>query len=254
MFENQHGEKILQNFAERSIVMAESSCYSRDRNERGCVSKVPIFNHLADSQMDEIMQVVRNRQFKKSEIIFQAEDQADALYIVHRGQVNIYHLTVSGKEQLIRVLYPGDFIGELALFRDSEHESFAEAVVDSNICMIHRNDLQNFLIKYPTISLEILHEFSNRLSLSEKQVTEFATEKVEIRIAQFLVEQMQTNTDDLNQGWLDLPMSKKDLASYLGTTPETLSRRLTEFEEAAYIQQTGQRRIAILDADGLLRI
>lgn len=234
--------------------MVESSCHSNGRNERGCVSKVPIFNHLADSQMDEIMQVVRNRQFKKNEIIFQAEDQADALYIVHQGQVNIYHLTESGKEQLIRVLYPGDFTGELALFRKSEHESFAEAVVDSNICMIQRNDLQGFLMKYPTISLEILHEFSNRLSSSEKQATGFATEKVEFRIAHFLVENMKKNKDNPNQGWLDLPMSKKDLASYLGTTPETLSRRLTEFEEAAYIQQTGQRSITILDADGLLLI
>src|SRR5699024_2813899 len=148
LFENQHGEKILQNFAERSIVMAESSCYSRDRNERGCVSKVPIFNHLADSQMDEIMQVVRNRQFKKSEIIFQAEDQADDLLIVHLRRVYIYHLTATEKEQLIRVLHQGDFIGGLALFRDSEHESFAEAVEDSNICMIHQNDLQNCFIKY----------------------------------------------------------------------------------------------------------
>lgn len=66
------------------------------------------------------------------------------MYIVHEGQVKIYHLSDSGKEQLIRVLSPDDFTGELALFQESEHEYFAEAVVDSNICMIQRNDLQGF--------------------------------------------------------------------------------------------------------------
>lgn len=234
--------------------MAGSACHHEGEGQRGCESLVPIFNHLAEDQMDEVMQVVQNRQFRKSETLYQAGDEADALYIVHRGQVKIYHLSESGKEQLIRVLYPGDFTGELALFQESEHESFAEAVVDSNICMIQRSDLQGFLMKYPTISLKILQEFSSRLGSSEKQTTQFATEKVELRIAQFLVENMRAYKNDANQGRLELPMSKKDLASYLGTTPETLSRRLTDFEEAAYIQQTGQRDIKILDADGLLLI
>lgn len=234
--------------------MAGSACHHEGEGQRGCESLVPIFNHLAEGQMDEVMQVVQNRQFRKSETLYQAGDEADALYIVHRGQVKIYHLSESGKEQLIRVLYPGDFTGELALFQESEHESFAEAVVDSNICMIQRSDLQGFLMKYPTISLKILQEFSSRLGSSEKQTTQFATEKVELRIAQFLVENMRAYKNDANQGRLELPMSKKDLASYLGTTPETLSRRLTDFEEAAYIQQTGQRDIKILDADGLLLI
>lgn len=232
--------------------MAGSACHHGGEGQRGCVSLVPIFNHLAEDQMDEVMQVVQNRRLRKNETLYQAGDEADALYIVHRGQVKIYHLSESGKEQLIRVLYPGDFTGELALFQESEHESFAEAVVDSNICMIQRSDLQGFLMKYPMISLKILQEFSSRLSSSEKQTTQFATEKVELRIAQFLVENMRAYKNDANQGRLELPMSKKDLASYLGTTPETLSRRLTDFEEAAYIQQTGQRDIEILDADGLL--
>lgn len=232
--------------------MAGSACHHGGEGQRGCVSLVPIFNHLAEDQMDEVMQVVQNRRLRKNETLYQAGDEADALYIVHRGQVKIYHLSESGKEQLIRVLYPGDFTGELALFQESEHESFAEAVVDSNICMIQRSDLQRFLMKYPTISLKILQEFSSRLGSSEKQTTQFATEKVELRIAQFLVENMRAYKNNANQGRLELPMSKKDLASYLGTTPETLSRRLTDFEEAAYIQQTGQRDIEILDADGLL--
>ena len=59
---------------------------------------------------------------------------------------------------------------------------------ETQVCMITRSDLQEFLLKYPSISLKILAEFSNRLEQSEKQTARFATEKVETRIALFLAE------------------------------------------------------------------
>ena len=98
--------------------------------------------------------------------------------------------------------------------------------------------------------MQILKEFANRLEGSEKQTTRFATEKVETRIALFLAEYV----DDHDQNIVTLPMSKKDLASYLGTTPETLSRKLTDFEEQGIIKQQGQRKIKINDLDALLLI
>ena len=89
-------------------------------------------------------------------------------------------------------------------------------------------------MKYPSISLKILAEFSNRLEQSEKQTTRFATEKVETRIALFLAECLERE-DQSNE--FEFPMSKKDLASYLGTTPETISRKMSDLEEEGYIKQ-----------------
>lgn len=217
----------------------------------GCVSLVPIFNHLEVEQMNEIKQVVQSVSFKKGELMYRAGDTSNSLYIVNKGQIKIYRLSESGKEQLVRILHPGDFTGELALFQEGIHEAYAEAMIDSQICMIRRDDLQQLLVKYPTVSLKILHEFANRLDSSEKQTARFATEKVEARIAMFLVECLD---DSSKTNMIELPMSKKDLASYLGTTPETLSRRLREFEEAGLIEQHGQRNIKIIDADELLLI
>jgi len=233
--------------------MANQHICSHDHDgnsTHSCVSLVPIFNHLEDNQMNEVMRVVRSVSYKKGEILYHPEDVSDSLYIVNRGNIKIYRLSEAGKEQMIRILHPGDFTGELALFQQSVHVAYAEAVTDSLICQIKRDDLQNLLLKYPTISLKVLEEFSNRLDGSEKQTTRFATEKVETRIALFLAEY----ADDQEEIEVTLPMSKKDLASYLGTTPETLSRRLTEFEEQGMIQQKGQRNIKILDLDALLLI
>lgn len=222
----------------------------RPVTHRACVSLVPIFNHLEEEQLNEIMQVVRGESYKKGEILYHPEDPSDSLYIVNRGNIKIYRLSESGKEQIIRILHPGDFTGELALFQQSVHVAYAEATVNSQICKIQSDDLQKLLLKYPTISLKILKEFANRLDGSEKQTTRFATEKVETRIALFLAEY----ADDHEANEVTLPMSKKDLASYLGTTPETLSRKLAEFEEQGIIEQKGRKKIKIVDVDSLLFI
>ncbi|PFJ16617.1 Crp/Fnr family transcriptional regulator [Bacillus cereus] len=215
-----------------------------------CISIVPIFNHLESGQMNEIMVVVQSISYKKGEIIYHAGDQADTLYIVNKGKVKIYRLSESGKEQVVRILNPGDFTGELALFKKDSYESFAEAMEETNVCVIKQSDLQEFLLKYPSISLKILTEFSNRLEQAEKQMTRFVTEKVETRIAQFLAECLSDNQSNE----LTLPMSRKDLASYLGTSPETISRKLSELEIQGYIKQKAPKKIEILDLGGLLLV
>ncbi len=218
-------------------------------SHKSCVSLVPIFNHLEDDQMEEIMGTVKPGHYKRGEMVYSPGDQSDSLYIISRGRIKIYRLSESGKEQLVRILNPGEFTGELALFRESIHESYAEAMEETEVCMINRSDLQEFLMKFPSISLKILSEFSSRLENSEKQTTRVSTEKVETRIALFLAECIDSKTESME---FVLPMSKQDLASYLGTTPETLSRKLTDLEDGGYIKQLAHRKIKILDLDGLL--
>lgn len=219
-------------------------------SDAACVSNVPIFNHLEAEQMNEIMATTQSGSYKRGEYIYHAGDNSDSLYIVNKGKIRIYRLSESGKEQLLRILHPGDFTGELALFKETIHESYAEAMEDTQICMIHQADVQGLLLKYPSISLKILNEFSIRLEQSEKQTTRFATEKVETRIALFLAECY--DAEQLSE--FELPMSKKDLASYLGTTPETISRKLADLEEQGYIKQKGHKKVTILDLDGLLLV
>ena len=221
-------------------------------SHKACVSLVPIFNHLEDEQLNEIMVTTQSVSYKRNELIYHAGDESDSLYILNKGKVRIYRLAESGKEQLVRMLKPGDFTGEMALFSESTHESYAEALVDTKICMIKRSDLQEFLLKYPSIALKVLAEFSNRLEASEKQTTRFSTEKVETRIALFLAESLNEEESGIVE--LTLPMSKKDLASYLGTTPETISRKFNDLEERGYIKQITHKRIKIIDLDGLLLV
>jgi CRP/FNR family transcriptional regulator len=95
--------------------------------------------------------------------------------------------------------------------------------------------------------MEILSEFSKRLDAQERQTAAIATEKVETRIALYLLSLMEENQKDT----VTLPMMKKDLASLLGTTPETISRKFLEFEEKGLMASLPQNRIRILQKEAL---
>lgn len=78
--------------------------------------QVPIFNHLESDSLALIHKKIHSIEFKKGEYLFRAEEPTNTLYIIQSGAVRLFHLLESGKEQLIRILKPGDFIGEWSLF------------------------------------------------------------------------------------------------------------------------------------------
>lgn len=219
-----------------------------DHAQELCVSLVPIFNHLPATELVSVAGKAEMRTFERGEFIHHAGDDSNQLFIIHQGKVKVYRLSEGGKEQLLRILEPGDFTGELALLCDSQHDSYAEAMERSKICTISRNEFRSLLLRLPSIGLHIMNELAQRLDASEKQTTVIATEAVDSRIGLYLASLAEKS----NSMSITLPMSRKNLASYLGTTPETISRRLTEFEEANWIAQSGQRDIRILNLDALL--
>lgn len=216
-----------------------------------CIRIVPIFNHLEQQHMDRIVNSTSKMELQKGEMLFRAGEEDDTLYIIHTGKVRVSRLSEGGKEQLVRILNPGDFTGELAIFQQGNvHENYAEAMQKSSICLLKQSDLQKYLIEFPQISLKIISEVTARLKDSEKQTTQVSTENVETRIISFLIDCLQPNSGD--SPTVELPISKKDLASYLGTTPETISRRFTNLEKEGLIAQLPRNRIKIHDLDELI--
>src|SRR5699024_8084072 len=169
-----------------------------------CISKVPIFNHLEPDEMLEILAKSSQMTFQKGEIIYHDGDPLEYLYIVHIGRVKIYQLFESGKEQLLRILETGEFMGELALFSEKVLDSYAEAIERTEICAIHKDDFQEIMQNHPTIPMKILSEFSNRLEETEYLVGQLSAKDVETRTASYLVKLFEAQESDQIQ----LPMSK----------------------------------------------
>ncbi len=166
--------------------------------------------------MNYIAEKAHTKQYQKGEFLFRSQEKEDTLYIINRGKIRIYRLADSGKEQLVRILNPGDFTGEWTLFNpDAVHEEYAEATRDTVVCMIQQKDVQDFLEQYPAISLKLLAEMSKRLESSERQTTQVAVESVITRLVLFLAENVEPEMG--NSPTITLPMAKKDIASYLGS-------------------------------------
>ncbi len=210
-----------------------------------CITLVPIFKSLTEAEMWEVARITRARTFQKGEQIYSMGDQADSLFVVHTGRVKIYRLSDTGREQVLRILGPGDFLGELALFSHSPMSDFGEALADTDMCVIAGAKLKELMEKYPVIAFKILEELSRRLERTERQLEEISLHSADRRLAQALLS-LGAAADKIT-----LEMTKRDLASQLGMSQETLSRKLTALQEAEIIEQRGQRVIIIKDRAGL---
>lgn len=210
-----------------------------------CVDRVPIFHNLSSDEMCEIGRIMRQVSLGKGDQIYAMDDELTSLFVINTGRVKIYRLSDTGKEQVIRVLGTGDFMGELALFSDATMDHYAQCLEKSTMCVIDGTRLRDLMVKYPSIALKLLEELSGRLVKTEQLLEDISLHSVERRLAQTLLELGQ-DADEIN-----LEMTKRDLASQMGMSQETLSRKLSSFQESDLIEQQGQRRILLKNRQGL---
>ncbi|WP_099974096.1 Crp/Fnr family transcriptional regulator [Lactobacillus terrae] len=209
--------------------------------EHSCVSLVPLFNNLSDDDQREIHSLVNHRSFKKGELLFQPSDES-SLVIIASGKVKIYQLTSGGKEQLLRVSNSGDYEGENLLFGDKNTSRYGEAIQDTKVCTLRYDDFKNLLLSNSNLSWNLLSINADKLVDTEKQNKFLTMDRVAERLASYLIDL----SIEFDKDSFKLPMKKKELASFLGTTPETLSRKLKLLVEQSLIDLDNSH-VTILD-------
>lgn len=214
-------------------------------SNKTCIQMVPIFSTLNYDEMMEVASITTSRDYKKGEMIYIAGEKKKTLYVIHKGKVKLTRISPSGKEQIISILGPGDFMGELSLFNDEPITNNAEALEDTTVCIIDGDKLKEIMAKYPAIAFKVLEELSRRLKRAENLIENLGVNDVETRIVQTLLDLADENEV------INLDISKKDLAAYMGMSQETLSRKLSYFQDKGLIKQIGHRRIEILDRESL---
>lgn len=219
-------------------------------NAHHCVPLVPIFKNLTPAQSQQIEAIVRHRHVPAQQILYQAGDAVDALTIVAKGQVKVVRLAENGKEHLLYLLQSGDINGEAALFNQLEHHSTATTLTPTTVCTIARVDFQQLLTRNPQIAVNVMNALGSRLLSLEAQATKTNTESVAERLADYLVE----TSASLQANPFTLPLKNKDLATLLGTTPETISRYLKRWESHHLVKKLPGHQLQILDAAGLTLI
>lgn len=213
------------------------------------VQTVPLFARLPEATMHRVASAAVTRRYQRDQRIYGPGDRT-GLFIVHRGLVKVHRLAESGTEQLIRLMSPGDFLGETALLADTTSDHFAVALQPSELCMLDRERFTMLLGQHPSVAVQMLQTLSSRLGMAEQMVSALSGQSVAQRLAQ----QLLHLADESGGADFRLPTTKKELASYLGTTPETLSRRLGALQEAGVIRLGPRQRVEILDPDALRQV
>ncbi|NFV13220.1 Crp/Fnr family transcriptional regulator [Clostridium sp. FAM 1755] len=231
--------------------MKEYTC--RNCHHNICARKVRIFSSLSEKELIKIVNMTGHEAFKKGEAICNEGDKSETLVIINEGKVKLCKLTKEGKEQIIHILSSGDFFGELNLFNDNESYNFsAYAISDVKICTLTKQKMDDILLKNPDISLKILKEVTKRLAETETLAQNLATNDADIRIANMILdfgEKYGVNKEEYIE--IKLPINREEMANYVGVTRETISRKLSKFEDLEIIKLVGNKVIIIKDKDAL---
>ena len=214
------------------------------------ISRSTLFSGLPEDQIRKISAITSDQHFKKGDTIFFEGDEANGFYLIHTGMVKIFKSSPGGKEQILHILGHGEPFGEVPVFSGRQFPANAEAIVETDLLFFPRTAFVNLISTNPSLSLNMLAVLSLRLRQFTVQIENLSLKEVPGRLAAYL---MYLSGKQKQKEQVRLDISKVQLASLLGTIPETLSRIFAKMSDQGLIQVKG-RQISILDQDRLSRL
>jgi CRP/FNR family transcriptional regulator len=227
------------------------NCCNNCRGEL-CASKVPIFENLNNEELLKIVKTINHKEYAKGAVVFTEGNVANTLFFINEGKIKLYKYTKDGKEQILHVLSEGDFFGELELIKPSKYRFNSKAIIDTKICTLTKDEMKEIMMKNPEIGIKVLETVGERLSKVESLVQNLATNDVDSRMAYLLTDLMEKYGENIEKNIsIELPLSREEMANFIGVTRETISRKLKKFEDEKLIKIVGTKIIIILDEEGL---
>jgi CRP/FNR family transcriptional regulator, dissimilatory nitrate respiration regulator len=211
------------------------------------LATTPLFRGMAGDHLTQIQAIAQEKQFKRGEAVFWEDEPANGFYVVAHGKVKIYKTSAEGKEQILHIYGPGNPFGEVPVFSGGRFPANALAIEKSRLLFFPRQDFIDLIAAHPSLALNMLAVLSMRLRQFTVQVENLSLKEVPARLASYLIFlcEEQNSSDKVT-----LPISKGQLASLLGTIPETLSRIFSKMTNQGLIAVNGSD-ISLTDKMGL---
>jgi CRP-like cAMP-binding protein len=211
------------------------------------LATIPLFEGLPREQQEDLAMIVADQIFRRGQTIFTEGDDATGFYVGITGRVKIFKLSFEGKEQILHIFGPGEPFGEVPVFTGQHYPANAEAMEESRIFFFPRESFIELISNNPSIALNMLAVLSLRLHRFTRLIDDLSLKEVPGRLSAYLLylsEQGKGTSD------LELTITKTQLASLLGTIPETLSRIFGRLSKEGLIELDGPR-IRIMDRQRL---
>jgi CRP/FNR family transcriptional regulator len=211
------------------------------------ISDSLLFKGLPEEQLKKVEGIAVERHFKRGEMIFSEGHEADGFYIVARGRVKIYKVSVDGKEQILHIFGPCEPFGEVPVFSGQHFPAYAQALVKSQLLFFPRSAFVELVTANPSLAMNMLAVLSMRLRQFTVQVENLSLKEVPGRLAAYL---LYLAEEQGSQESVTLSIPKVQVASLLGTIPETLSRIFAKMSSQDLIE-VQDRNIKLLNPSAL---
>ncbi len=203
--------------------------------------EVPLFSELSVEDFRQIMALSNLFKVRKNDFIFHEGDEFKGLYIVIKGSVKIFKISKEGKEYILHFITPPNVFGDVPLFTGGDCPADVQALEDSTLLFVPKNEFLRLLENNPSLSIKIMTGFASRLKSLSVKAADLSLSDVINRLAGYLVEEIEkSGTKNFPEPYIKLSVSIASLASYLGTISETISRAMKKLRDNNIIRMHGK--------------
>jgi len=216
------------------------------------LNQIPLFSGLADDELGKVRTIAVDKFYDKGKTIFLEGDDGNGFYIVVSGKVKIFKVSFEGKEKILHIYGPGNPFGEVPVFSGERFPANAETLLKSHLLFLPRKRFITLINANPSLAINMLGVMSMRLREFSVQIENLSLKEVPGRLAAYLLylSKEQARKKHSHDNRVALTISKGQLASLLGTIPETLSRIFAKMNQQNLISVKG-KNIHLHDMDGL---
>ena len=205
----------------KAISLTDILCNNCQARFRGICSS------LSNEQLNEISQSVQHAHYPKGKEVISFNEEANKIYNIVNGSIRQYKILSDGRRQIVGFLFPGDFLG---IPYEEKFSYYADTIEDTCLCVFSRQDFESYLVKFPVFEKEVLKKTSLKLSDAFEQNMLLGKKNAREKLATFLILLLKVQNNSKNETNLfKIPMTREDIADYLGLRTETTCRMFTEF-------------------------
>jgi len=215
-----------------------------------CGSRVSgLCQPLDAAALDEISGEAQQLSMPAHSAVFREGDPSGRVFTLIEGFAKLTRLLPDGKQQVVGFRFAGDIIGYTTL----PHYPFdAELLTEARLCRLDRGQLDALLRRYPKMERRMLDLCVQELTATQEQLVTVGRRSAEARVAAFLISLLEASRRrGLTRPVLEMPMTRADIADFLGLTLETVSRSLTAFRKRGWIREPVHHRVELVNTPAL---
>ena len=209
--------------------------------------RIYLFAGIAEADLSTLARMAVKKTFPRQATIFWEGKEAQGFYLLISGQIKLIKSSPEGKEYIIRLVSPGETFAEAAVFAEIPYPATAIALEDCHTLFFPKGPFLQHLAASPALARNMLATLSRLMFHLTKQLEDLSLKEVSARLARYILERCQHTHGKVTAGLdCELPTTKTQLAAYLGTISETLSRTLSRFKSLGLIEMD-KGKITIVD-------